>query len=139
MKINGLDGKEYSWSISSKPRNNASKHHVRARNLLKKLYPCDSISEELPLPGSKTQNNRLLFADFYIHGRRLMIEVQGEQHTEFSMHFHKGDKRNFFKGKLRDNNKKNWCLLNGITLVQLPYNESDEQWVVRIKNLGEQE
>lgn len=137
MKIKGLDDKEYSWSLSSKPRGNASKHHLRARAVLKKIYPCDTISEELSLPGSRTKNNGTLFADFYLNSRKMMVEVQGEQHESFSMHMHKGDKRNFFKGKLRDNTKYNWCLLNGITLICLPYNESDEQWIIRILSLGE--
>lgn len=138
MRVRGLDDREYSWSLSSRPRANASKHHVRARNLLKKMYPCDSISEELALPGSRTKQNGTLFADFYLSSRKIMIEVQGEQHESFSMHLHKGDKRNFFKGKARDNTKRNWCLLNGITLIQLPYNESDDEWEARILNLGEE-
>jgi hypothetical protein len=137
MKVKGLDGREYSWGIASKPRKNVSKHHLRARELLKKIYPCDVIAEELPLPGTKTSQNRALFADFYLHTRRIMVEVQGEQHSKYVAHFHNMDKRNFHKGKMRDATKREWCLLNNITLITLPYNEDEKQWENRIRNLGD--
>lgn len=136
MKVKGLDNKEYTWNITTKIRSNASNYHIRARKLLKELFPCDYISEELSIPGTKTRDNHTLYADFYIDSRKLMIEVQGEQHSKFSSFLHKNDKRNFFKGQMRDSTKKNWCLINNIRYVELPYNETEEQWITRI--IGEQ-
>lgn len=127
MRIRGLDGREYNWNIIGKPRANCSKNHQRAREVIKKMFPCDLIAEELPLPGSKTVNNKVLFADFYIHARRLMIEVHGEQHHKQVNFFHK-TKQGFFKSMYRDNTKRNWCLANDITLIVLEESGSDEEW-----------
>lgn len=135
MKIIGLDNKEYRWNITKyKARENCSKLHARARNLLTKEFPYDTICEELTLPGSKDERQtRPLFADFFIPQRKLMIEVQGEQHYKFNSHFF-NNKLEFFKAQARDKSKSEWCNINEIDLVQLPYNESDEQWLQRIKD-----
>ena len=53
MLIIGLDGKEHQFKFKSKPRNTASKLHIRARNLLNNIFPRDAISEEVMLPGTK--------------------------------------------------------------------------------------
>lgn len=128
-KTRGLDGKEYTWNLSMYT-NNAREHcssiHLRARELLKSFFPCDVILEEVPLPGSR------LFADFYIHNKRLMVEAQGEQHYEANNFFHKTNMQ-FYKGVYRDRKKAEWCELNNIILVTLPYNEGDNEWRERIK------
>lgn len=131
MKIKGLDNKEHLWSLSDKQRGKVSQHHQRARELLQSLFPLDKVYEEQMLPGSKTGQFGLLCADFYIHSRKLMFEVQGEQHFEYNSFFYKS-KLDFLKAKKRDADKKEWCELNGIILIELPYNESNEQWTARI-------
>jgi hypothetical protein len=83
MKVVGLDGRSYNWDWRNKvpmaddtrPR---STYHLRARELLNKLFPCETILEEVYLPGS---NN--LSVDFYIPFYRTCVEVQGEQHYKF--------------------------------------------------------
>lgn len=135
MKAIGLDGKEYPWNVVKYTGKEAcSSYHLRARNLLNKLYPYDIAYEEVVLPGIKTEiSNRVLVADFYIIRLKLMIEVQGEQHYKFVQFFH-ANKLEFFRAKRLDSLKKQWCELNGITLVELPYNETDEEWAVRIRD-----
>ena len=132
MKIKGLDGKTYSWSfygqmpdISDERRRSAL--HLRARNLLKEMYPVDRILEEVYLPGSYG-----LYADFWLPLRNKIIEVHGEQHYKFIPFFH-GTMINFLSAKTNDNNKRQWCELNGIIEVELPFNESDNQWKSRIQ------
>ena len=36
--------------------------------------------------------------------------------------------------KDRDREKREWCELNSIEYIELPYNEKENQWVERIKN-----
>ena len=135
MKVLGLDGKEYSWNITKyKAGEKCSKLHARARIVLTKEFPCDIIYEELTLPGTKNERQaRPLFADFFVSSRYIMVEVQGEQHYKFNSHFFK-NKIEFYKAQGRDRNKREWCEVNNFILVCLPYNETDEQWLERVRN-----
>lgn len=135
MKIIGLDTKEYTWNLTQyKAREKCSKLHARARLLLTQEFPYDTIYEELTLPGSKDERQtRALCADFFIPTRQLMIEVQGEQHYKFNSHFF-NNKIEFFRAQARDRLKAEWCTINSFMLVQLPFNETDEQWLERIRD-----
>ena len=130
MNIKGLDGREYSWnpSASEAKASSRSSLHKKAKELLDKLFPYDRILEEVSLPGSKTERRRsTLRADLFIPNRNLIIEVHGEQHFTFNSFFHK-DKMAFFKAQARDKDKRAWCELNHMTLIELNYDESEEQW-----------
>jgi hypothetical protein len=136
MKIIGLDQKEYAWNITkyNESHENCSIPHSRARILLHNLFPYDQIYEEVVIPGIKTEiNNRPLLLDFYIHFHRIAIEVQGEQHHKHIQFFHH-NKLEYFRSRKLDSLKRQWCRINGITLVELPYNMSDQDWEHTIKN-----
>jgi len=95
---------------------------------LKEIFPYDRILEEVTLPGTKTGSRRsLLYADLYVPNRSLIVEVHGEQHFKFNSFFHK-DKMAFFKAQARDKDKRAWCDLNDMTLIELNYNESEDEW-----------
>jgi hypothetical protein len=133
VKVKGLDGKTHVWSFYGKmpdisDERKRSELHLRARNILKELYPVDRILEEVYLPGSTG-----LYADFWLPLRNKIIEVHGEQHYKFIPFFH-GTMLNFLSSKANDNKKRQWCELNGIVEVELPFNESDEQWKSRIES-----
>jgi hypothetical protein len=136
MKIRGLDGREYHWKLQGhvpvlndeRPR---SKYHKAAKVLLRELYPLDRILEEVPLPGVVAQ--KTLFADFYLPLRQLLIEVQGEQHYKFTPVFH-GTTSGYMAALKRDQAKREWCALNHLRLVELPYNEDTATWTKRILN-----
>lgn len=127
MKFFGLDGKEYSVMLSSAKRydENKSGLHLRAKELLKCIFPYDIIYEDITLPG--TGKGTPLYADFFIPLRKIIIEVNGEQHFKH-VHFYHKTKMDFFKSKNRDKRKSEWCEINGITLINLNYNQSNEQW-----------
>lgn len=131
MKVKGLDNKTYSWSfIGYVPKEEDDKHrssgHLRARQLLRTLFPLERICEEVPMPGSGG-----LFCDFIIPFLRIMVEVQGIQHYEQSTFFHKTP-FDFINGKKRDANKRKWCEVNNITLIELPDGETENEWRKRI-------
>lgn len=132
MKVVGLDGRTYIWHLAGhngtdSPERPRSQYHLLARELLRRLYPMDRILEEVPLPGCPTN----LWADFYLPLRKMMLEVQGEQHYRFIPHFHAG-KLAYLSARGRDVDKKRWCLANEISLVELPWMESANDWVKRI-------
>jgi hypothetical protein len=135
MKVKGLDGKAYTWNLVGYVPNNDSTRprsslHKAVRQLLQKLYPLDRILEELPLPGSGG-----LFIDFFVPGERLVVEAHGVQHYEFVQHFHQNP-LGFINAKKRDRRKRDWINLNGLKLVELPYNENEDAWRNRIINCG---
>lgn len=131
-KFIGLDGKLYYINLTgceplASDETKKSNLHIRARALLKKILPWERINEEVYLPGCSTT----LYVDFFILSRRLIVEVQGSQHENYIEFFHK-NKLNFFNSKSRDKEKEEWAKLNNFKLVELPYDESDEQWKCRI-------
>jgi hypothetical protein len=129
----GLDGKTYSWTFSGNmpdydDEKNRSSLHLLARNILKSIYPMDRILEEVSLPGSNG-----LTADFWLPLRKTIIEVHGEQHYKYIPFFH-NTVLNFYHSKRNDKNKAEWCSINNIFLIELPFNESEQQWRKRIEN-----
>lgn len=130
MIVIGFDKREHKWSFKSSSLDDKSRSglHLRARQLLKEIFPFDPMHEDVTLPGSNTPRRKsLLYADFFLPKRGLIIEVNGEQHTNHIKFFHK-TKHEFLKAQLRDREKKNWCDLNGFTLVQLEYDQTIEEW-----------
>lgn len=137
MKVIGFDNKEHKFNFSKNKKRryqeNKSSLHSKTREILKELFPRLSIYEEVTLPGSKRiGRSSLLYADFFIPELMLIIEVHGKQHYEYCSFFHK-DIMDFLKSKKRDSDKIDWCLINDIKIVTLPYNE-EKQW----KNLIQQ-
>lgn len=131
MRVKGLDGKEYILNFSKcRKADGESKYHLRAREILQMVYPLDARLEEVPILGF---SGRPLYLDFFLPLRKLAVEVQGEQHYSFNIHMH-GSRVGFMQSKVRDRKKSEWCELNGFTLIELPWSESDGQWTERIKN-----
>lgn len=131
MTIIGLDDKEYSISLAkySKGRARCSSYHQKARNLLKSLLGNINVFEEVPLLGS---GHPPLIIDFFIPDISLLVETQGQQHYKLNSMFHT-DTLDFKKGQLRDRIKQVWAEINGFTLIELPFNEDEEQWSQRLK------
>ena len=127
MKVIGLDHRPHILQLNKKKRNAVSSYHERARTLLNKIFNHSSIYEEVYLGGSKENNSKGLYADFLIPSHKLIVEVQGEQHLKQTAFFHE-TKLDFLASKRRDRTKQEWCILNGFTLVELMYNQSDEDW-----------
>lgn len=130
MKVTGLDGKQHKWNLIGHvplmdDTRRCSQYHERARELLSELFPLERILEEVPLPGSGQ-----LTADFFVPMKKIMVEVHGQQHYEYSAFLH-GTEGEFKKGQQRDKNKRSWCELNNIRLVELPYWETNDEWKSR--------
>ncbi len=130
MKIRDLTGKQHIWNLAQyagKSRANATGLHLRAIKLLRSILPTVVVLEEVYLP------NMDLYLDIYLPSLRLAVEVQGEQHTNYSLFFHNRNPKNFNKSKQRDQIKKSWCDLNNIKLITFDYSESEDQWQAKLR------
>lgn len=126
MKVIGLDGREYYWKLFKrigKKNANCSFLHEKARKLLKRLFPLNTIIEEVSLPGSS--QTKSLSADFVLVELDLIVEVHGEQHYKFNS-FHYYSMADFHQAKKRDRDKIAWAELNDFMLVVLPFNQIDK-------------
>lgn len=134
MRVKDLNGKIHSWNlsvyVSDNKRQLRSSLHLKARELLQEYYRADMILEELTVPGEH------LFLDFFLPSKKMVVEVQGPQHYQYTPHFHgigPSGIKTFMEAKARDERKSEWCDINGFKLICLPFNESEEDWLRRIK------
>ncbi len=122
MKFIGLDGKEYRLDTrrSSYPmRSEAaspSKIQYACSKVLREKFPVSTILEEVTLPGHK------LRLDFFLPDLRLVVEVNGTQHTEYNTFFYK-TRRAFLEAQARDSDKATLCAMNNWTLYTVENSE----------------
>lgn len=131
MKVTDLTGKTIDWKVkgfvAGDGHRQSSKLHKQGRDVIRSVFATVQFKEEVPIPTGKTT----LFLDFYIPVHKIAIEVHGRQHYEFSQHYHQ-TRASFLAHKQRDRDKAEWCRINGITLVTLPYNEDENEWKQRL-------
>ncbi|MDX1472364.1 MAG: hypothetical protein R3213_12765 [Flavobacteriaceae bacterium] len=109
------------WKPVSSHRPNRSELHLAVRNFLHNAFPADVVMEEVAIPGN-------LWLDFYLPDRKIAVEAHGRQHFEFVQHFH-GNRMGFALSKHRDRVKSEWCADNQITLIEIRYDEPEENWI----------
>jgi hypothetical protein len=131
MKVIGLNGREYTFSKKQKNDKTKSQWHTKAVELVSKMFPNQTILEEVELPGTKDEGLlRNLYADIFLPNLKILIEVHGQQHYSYSSFFQKNEIE-FWKQKKKDRHKKEWCKINNIIYVELPYND-EQNWERRI-------
>jgi hypothetical protein len=123
MIIRDLLGNQHKINLGAVSANSnrsaRSSLHIKARELLKELYPTMQILEEIPVP---IYPGKTVYLDFLLPTLSLIVEVNGQQHYQQSSLFHKNE-TDFLKQKKRDNDKERWAETNGFTLVVLPYDD----------------
>lgn len=131
MKVTDLNGKTSKWRIkgfvAGDGHRASSNLHKVGREVIRSLFPTLQFKEEVPIDTGKGT----LFLDFYIPIHKMAVEVHGKQHYSFSLHFHQ-TRANFLYYKQRDQYKAEWCDINNIKLVVLPYNEEADEWRKRL-------
>lgn len=134
MQVYDLDGNINAWNLTgyiSKGKINAkSSLHINARKLLSSIFPTLQILEEVPIQIRKSET---LYLDFYLPLKKLCIETHGEQHYKFVSFYH-SNKLNFLKSQRRDREKEEWCSINNIKYIALPYDKDIEKWRSIITN-----
>ena len=132
MIVSDLDGLQQELRLTGHMPHgilNKSSYHLAARSILSSIYPTMQILEELPISVRKSE---ILYLDFYIPLTKIAVEVHGEQHYKFIPFFH-NTILNFYHSKKNDKNKIEWCEKNNIYLIELPFNESEQQWRKRVE------
>ena len=133
MFVRDLDDNTSMWHLTGRASNGRIAHkssfHLEARALLTSYFPTLQILEEIPISIRKSET---LYLDFYLPLIKTCVEVHGQQHYEFVPFYHH-DIRGFWKTKKRDREKTDWCAMNNIRHVALPYNETIDQWKERVQ------
>lgn len=126
MFVEDLEGNVSQWRARGKEvvkdRRRTSGLHRTARELIKERFPTHLVQEEVPI---KTRPRTTLFLDFFLPLRKLAIEVHGQQHYKFSSLFH-STPSDFLHQKRCDKDKAEWCDINGLELIVLPYDQVDD-------------
>lgn len=132
MNVIDLDGNEHKWTltgyISKGSMTNKSSLHICVRNILHECYPTMQILEEVPIP---IRYSEKLYLDFYVPLLKKAIEVHGEQHYKYIPFYH-SSRMGFIKHQKRDREKKEWCEINNLKLIELPYNATESEWREKI-------
>lgn len=90
-----------------------SQSQFRLGELIRLVYGLNAmILEEFPVIGTR------MSLDFYLPHHGIAFEFQGRQHTEYVHHFHR-DQKTFDRQLARDREKRQWCILNDIDLVEV--------------------
>jgi len=101
--------KKYLINWNGKSR---SKFQKNVKDFLKPYWENDIVFEEFRVVGTR------LSLDFYNANKKVAVEVQGDQHTKYVKHFHK-NRLKYLEQLKRDQNKFDFCDLNGIKLVEI--------------------
>jgi hypothetical protein len=97
---------------------NNSKLKLQARELCKKLFNVEF--EKVRPSWLKNKEGSNLELDLYNKDLKLAFEICGEQHYEFIKMIH-GTYEQFERQQQHDKLKRELCVKNGITLIEIPY------------------
>ena len=126
MLVKDLDGNNHNWLLTGNMAkgkiSNKSSYHLAARSIINIIYPTLQILEEVPI---QLRKNETLYLDFYLPLKKVCVEVHGEQHYKFIPFYH-NTILNFLKAQKRDKEKQEWCEINNIKHIVLPYDKETE-------------
>lgn len=101
----------------------ASRGEIKIHEILERNSV--NFQEEYEFPGLKAPSGRPLRFDFAIFdddgNLDFLIEYQGKQHYEAVSKF--GGSRGLYQQRYNDNQKRRYCALHHITLVEIPYKD----------------
>lgn len=133
MKFKTINGKErflknarnyaVNWEKGSR-----SKVQFRVKRFLYPYWKHDIVFEEMRIVGTR------LSLDLYNANKKVAIEVQGKQHQTYNEFFHGSDRQKWLSQLKRDDLKLQFCLTNGIKLVEIY--EDDELSVELFEKFG---
>lgn len=101
----------------------ASRGEIKIEEILEKAGL--NFKMEYSFQGLNSPNGRPLRFDFVVFDDEgnidFIIEYQGRQHYEASSKF--GGKKGLYQQQYNDNQKRRFCALHGIKLLEIPYTE----------------
>jgi len=103
----------------SAPRADSS-GELRCRAYLERVLSPHRFPKRRPAFMKNPITQADLELDCYNEQLALAVEYQGAQHYSYTPHFH-ASRDAFHNQRYRDDIKRNLCLKNGITLIEVPY------------------
>ena len=123
MRLLNIHGKLIYKNVGKKrikwAKKSRSKLQTSVKNFLEQFWKSHIVFEEFPVYGTR------MAVDFLNATKKIAIEVNGRQHSEFVPFFH-GTRLDYFKSIKRDVQKAEWLELNGYTLIELERKDIDE-------------
>ena len=107
-----LQSKKVSKYLIDWDKKSKSNIQFETKQFLKVFWQNHIVYEEFPVYGTK------LKVDFINATKKIAIEVNGKQHSEFVKFFH-GSRLDYYKSISRDVNKAEWLEKNGFELLEL--------------------
>ena len=116
MRLYNINGKLVYKSVGKKrikwKGKSRSKLQLKVKNFLQPYWKNHIVFEEFPVYGTR------MSVDFLNATKKIAIEVNGKQHSEYVKFFH-GSRLDYYKSISRDVNKAEWLEKNGFELLEL--------------------
>ena len=121
MRLYNLYGKLQSRNVSKYlinwDKKSRSKIQFQVKQFLRDYWSNQIVYEEFPVYGSR------MTVDILNATKKIAIEVQGKQHTEFNKFFHNNSRADYLNGIKRDLLKADWLVRNNFTLIEINEDE----------------
>jgi hypothetical protein len=125
LKGKNVSKNRINWEGTSK-----SEFQRIVKQALFPFWKNEIVYEEFPVFGTR------LSVDFYNATRLIAVEVQGIQHMKYTPYFHARGRDDFLQQIKKDEKKRQFCLYNQITLVEIFPEEKDKLTPDKLKSLG---
>ena len=123
MRLLNIHGKLQAKNVSKFLINwngkSRSKIQFRVKQFLKSYWQNQVVYEEFPVYGTR------MHVDILNATKKIAIEVNGTQHSNFNKFFHAGSRLKYLESIKRDVAKAEWLENNNFTLVEIEENEVD--------------
>ena len=96
-----------------------SKIQFKVKKFLEPFWKSNVVYEEFPVYGTR------MSVDILNATKKIAIEVQGRQHSEFNKFFHGNSRLKYLEGIKRDIKKAEWLEKNGFILLEVEEDEVD--------------
>ncbi len=109
------------------------KTQEKCRSIFQKLYGKKFLSVRPSFLKNPTTGQNLEL-DGYCKSLNLAFEYDGEQHSKYNPHFHKGGPNEFIYQVAKDDYKTKKCKLEGVDLIRIPHYihpENLEEYIIR--------
>jgi len=118
LNIHGkLQSKKVSKYLIDWDGKSCSKIQFRVKQFLKKFWRNQIVYEEFPVYGTKMR------VDILNATKRIAIEVNGAQHSNFNKFFHAGSRQKYLECIKRDVEKADWLESNNFILIEIEEGE----------------
>ena len=121
MRLYNINGRLQKRNVSKYRvkwnKKSRSKIQLQVKKFLEPFWKAHIVYEEFPVYGTR------MSVDILNATKKVAIEVQGKQHSEFNKFFHGNSRLKYLEGIKRDIKKAEWLEKNGFILLEIEENE----------------